>query len=62
MYQLCEKVEIGENRLEIADLEMQNITVFRFDGVFDFLHPAADIGDFRFGSVTRIFQRKMLSR
>ena len=24
MYQLCEKVEIGENRLEIADLEMQN--------------------------------------
>lgn len=24
MYQLCEKVEIGENRLEIADLEEQN--------------------------------------
>lgn len=24
MYQLCEKVEIAENRLEIADLEMQN--------------------------------------
>ncbi|MDE7341129.1 MAG: CotH kinase family protein [Lachnospiraceae bacterium] len=24
MYQLCEKVEIGENRLEIADLEAQN--------------------------------------
>lgn len=24
MYQLCEKVEIGENRLEIANLEMQN--------------------------------------
>lgn len=24
MYQLCEKVEIGENRLEIADLEQQN--------------------------------------
>lgn len=24
MYQLCEKAEIGENRLEIADLEMQN--------------------------------------
>lgn len=24
MYQLCEKVEIGENRLEIADLEIQN--------------------------------------
>lgn len=24
MYQLCEKVEIGENRLEIADLEQEN--------------------------------------
>ena len=27
MYQLCEKVEIGENRLEIADLEMGNRTL-----------------------------------
>lgn len=27
MYQLCEKAEIGENRLEIADLEAQNRTL-----------------------------------